>query len=72
MTDKEWIAQIKTVTNKELLDSLEYCGHDGYYNEIYHPILKEIKRRLNGGRRRKGEQNERPNKQTGCDWADTH
>ena len=51
MTNKEWMKQIKTVTNKELLDTLEYCGHDGYYNDIYYTVLKEIRRRLNGGKR---------------------
>lgn len=48
MTDREWIAQIKTVTNKELLEELDYCNHDAYYDEIYYAIVEEIRRRLEG------------------------
>ena len=42
MTDKE----LKDISNIALIRKLEWCGHDGYYNDIYYPILKEIKRRL--------------------------
>ena len=48
MTDEEWV---KGISNKELIKELEYCGHDGYYDHIYFPIIKEIKRRLRGGKR---------------------
>lgn len=48
MTDREWIAQIKTVTNEELLEELDYCNHDTYYDEIYYAIVEEIRRRLEG------------------------
>ena len=48
MTDKEWIAQIKIVSNKELLNALENCGYDSYYGDIYSAILEELQRRLNG------------------------
>lgn len=51
MTDEEWVKGIKDISNKELIRELEYCGHDAYYNHIYYPILKEIKRRLRGGKR---------------------
>lgn len=50
MTDKEWVEQIKTISNEELMEKLEWCGHDGYYNDIYYPIVKEIKRRLRSRR----------------------
>lgn len=51
MTDEEWVKGIKDISNDELLNTLEVCGHDGYYNHIYFPIIKEIKRRLRGGKR---------------------
>ena len=47
MTDKEWIAQIKIVSNKELLNALENCGYDSYYSDIYNAVLDELERRLN-------------------------
>ena len=47
MTDKEWLEEIKTMSNEELIEELEYCGHDGYYNSTYYPIIEELKRRLN-------------------------
>lgn len=50
MTDREWVEQIKTISDKELMEKLEWCGHDGYYNDIYCPIVKEIKRRLRSRR----------------------
>lgn len=50
MTDKEWIEQIKNVSDKELMEHLEWCGHDGYYSDLYYPIVKEIKRRLRSRR----------------------
>ena len=46
MTEKEWLEKMKKSSNKELIESLEYCGHDPYYDELYWPIIKEIKRRL--------------------------
>lgn len=46
MNDKEWLENIQTISNKELIEVLEHCGHDGYYNSIYYPIIKELKRRL--------------------------
>ena len=50
MSDKEWLEQIKSVSDEELMEHLEWCGHDNYYNDLYEPIIKEIKRRL-GSRR---------------------
>ena len=46
MSDKEWLEQIKSVSDEELMEHLEWCGHDNYYNNLYEPIIKEIKRRL--------------------------
>ena len=46
MTNDEYIAKIKTVSNEELIKTLDYCGHDGYYNEIYYPTLEELCKRL--------------------------
>ena len=46
MTDKEWLEKIKNKSNEELIHSLIHCGHDGYYNDLYYPIIKEIERRL--------------------------
>ena len=50
MSDKEWLEQIKSVSDKELMEHLEWCGHDKYYNDLYKPIIKEIKRRLRSRR----------------------
>ena len=50
MSDKEWLEQIKSVSDKELMEHLEWCGHDNYYNDLYEPIIKEIKRRLRSRR----------------------
>lgn len=46
MISKELTDSIKNATIDELMGKLEYCGHDGYYNELYYPVIKEIKRRL--------------------------
>lgn len=50
MSDKEWLEQIKSVSDKELMEHLEWCGHDNYYSDLYEPIIKEIKRRLRSRR----------------------
>ena len=52
MADKEWLKNIKSLSIKELIDTLEQCGHDSYYNNLYYPIIKEIKRRLLIAKRR--------------------
>lgn len=46
MSDKEWLEQIESVSDEELMEHLEWCVHDNYYNNLYEPIIKEIKRRL--------------------------
>ena len=46
MTNKEWLEQIKRVSDEELIEHLEWCGHDNYYNDIYEAIIEEINRRL--------------------------
>ncbi len=46
MSDKEWLEHIKSVSDEELMEHLEWCGHDNYYNNLYEPIVKEIRRRL--------------------------
>ena len=46
MSDKEYVANIPNLSNKKLIDGLEWCGHDSYYNVMYYPIVKEIKKRL--------------------------
>lgn len=48
MTDKEFIANITTIDSEELLKTLEYIGCDGYYKDIYYPVINELKRRLKG------------------------
>ena len=53
MTDKEWIDKVKSMSNAKLIDTLKYCGHDGYYNNLYYPIVAEIKRRLRRAGREK-------------------
>ena len=46
MSDEEFLANLKNIDNKKLIQSLQNCGHDGYYNSLYYPIIEEIKRRL--------------------------
>lgn len=46
ISDKEFLANLRNIDNEKLIQSLQNCGHDGYYNDLYYPIVKEIKRRL--------------------------
>ena len=46
MTDEEWIKNIKNISDQELIEELDNCGHDGYYNDLYYSVVDEIKRRL--------------------------
>lgn len=46
MSDEEFLANLQNIDNGKLIQSLKSCGHDGYYNDLYYPIIKEIKRRL--------------------------
>lgn len=46
MTDNEWIKTLPSLTNKGLLDTLDYCGYDSYYSKIREPVVAEIARRL--------------------------
>lgn len=38
--------ELSTISNTELLKKLEWCDHDGYYNDVYYPVLEELCRRL--------------------------
>ena len=46
MADKEYIANIKNVSSKELIEDMIYYGVDGYYRDLWASTLKEIARRL--------------------------
>lgn len=46
MSDEEFLANLGNIDNEKLIQSLGNCGHDGYYNDLYYPIIEEIKRRL--------------------------
>ena len=46
MSDEEFLANLQNIDNEKLIQSLQNCGHDGYYNDLYYPIMEEIKRRL--------------------------
>lgn len=46
MSDEEFLANLKNIDSEKLIQSLQSCGHDGYYNSLYYPIIEEIKRRL--------------------------
>ena len=46
MNDEEFLANLQNIDNEKLIQSLQSCGHDGYYNDLYYPIIEEIKRRL--------------------------
>lgn len=46
MTDKEFVENITTVSNEELFRVLDLIGCDGYYKDIYYPVIEELKRRL--------------------------
>ena len=43
---EEFLANLRNIDNEKLIQSLQNCGHDGYYNDLYYPIIEEIKRRL--------------------------
>ena len=58
MTDEEWIKTIPSLTNKELLDKLDYCGYDNYYSKIREPVVAEIARRLKENERLKKDSEE--------------
>jgi hypothetical protein len=38
--------ELKIVTNEELIDKLNYCGYDSYYEEYRADIVAEIKKRM--------------------------
>lgn len=46
ISDEEFLANLQNIDNEKLIQSLQSCGHDGYYNDLYYPIIEEIKRRL--------------------------
>lgn len=46
ISDEEFLANLQKIDNEKLIQSLQSCGHDGYYNDLYYPIIEEIKRRL--------------------------
>ena len=55
MTQEEETRYMQSLTNEELIDCLRWCGHDPYYNEDYEYTIKEIERRLKGGKRNAAE-----------------
>ena len=55
MTDKEWIKNIKNISDKELLESLEYM-YASYYPDLVLACVKELRRRLKVLRKRQNEQ----------------
>ena len=38
--------ELKTATNEELIDKLDYCGYDSYYDKYRADIVAEIKKRM--------------------------
>ena len=38
--------ELKTLTNEELIDELDYCGFDSSYNEYRADIVTEIRKRM--------------------------
>ena len=48
MTDKEFLANITTIESEKLLKFLENIGCDGYYKNLYYPVIEELRRRLKG------------------------
>lgn len=38
--------ELKTATNDELIDELDYCGYDSYYGDYRDDIVAEIKKRM--------------------------
>ena len=46
MTDAEYIANIESVGNDELIDNLFFYGHDHYYNDLWDATVREICNRL--------------------------
>ena len=51
MTDQEYVDYLDVLTNDDLIEELKYCGHDPYYNDMYYPILDEIKKRMSTKRK---------------------
>ena len=46
MTDKEYVNTLPNVSNKELIERIEWYGCDPYYNEAWSATMDELKRRL--------------------------
>ena len=46
MTDKEYLENLKNLSNRELIEQLEYCDCDTYYRDLWEAIIKELKRRV--------------------------
>lgn len=38
--------ELKTATNDELIDELNYCGYDSYYRDYRDDVVAEIKKRM--------------------------
>ena len=74
MTDKEWMKNIKNISNKELFDSLEHFGFDSYYKDLWYATVKELKRRLkrSKGRWKKLEGVDPIYACSCCDWHSFH
>lgn len=37
---------LEKISDDELFELLDWCGHDGYYNDLYNEVVEELKRRL--------------------------
>ena len=39
--------ELRSADTDRLIEKLDYCGYDPYYDCLRHPVIKEIRRRLN-------------------------
>lgn len=44
--EADYTEETKELTDEELLDQLEYCGYDRYYQKLYRTTLNEIRSRM--------------------------
>lgn len=44
--EPDYTEKTKKLSNDELLEQLDYCGHDPYYRKLYTTTVNEIRERL--------------------------
>ena len=44
--EADYTEETKKLSNDELLEQLDYCGHDSHYRKLYITTVNEIRERL--------------------------